>query len=99
MSVEVYSNYHKHKMQKPPPVVKLIPFPASEEFIYELRKALKGSDYNSRSQFIREAIVEKFQRMGVRVKPFLAQTSRSVAALEANARVERQARRKKTSKR
>jgi hypothetical protein len=51
---------------------KLIPVPASEQFIRELHHALRKAGFSNRSQFIRDAIVEKLGRLGLVIRPGLA---------------------------
>ena len=54
------------------PGQKLIPFPASEKFIHELNQGFRRTGYSNRSQFIRDAIIEKLNRMGIETAPQLA---------------------------
>ncbi len=54
------------------PDQKLLPFAVSEKFIRELDAALAQTGYRNRSQFIRDAIIEKLARAGVVVPPELA---------------------------
>jgi Arc/MetJ-type ribon-helix-helix transcriptional regulator len=54
------------------PGQKLLTLPAGEDFIRTIDKNLKSSGYSNRSQFIRDAIIEKLQRIGVPVDPSLA---------------------------
>ncbi|MEI8288793.1 MAG: ribbon-helix-helix domain-containing protein [Verrucomicrobiota bacterium] len=51
---------------------KLIPIPASEDFIKELNSGFKKAGYDNRSQFIRDAILEKLARLGIDVPEKLA---------------------------
>lgn len=51
---------------------KLLPFAARAEFIAELDKALRKLKVTNRSQFIRDAIVEKLRLMGVKLPETLA---------------------------
>lgn len=51
---------------------KLIPVPASEDFIKELNSGFKRAGYDNRSQFIRDAILEKLERMGINIPKSLA---------------------------
>jgi Arc/MetJ-type ribon-helix-helix transcriptional regulator len=44
---------------------KLIPVPANEQFIRQLTRGVRAAGYSNRSQFIREAIVEKLSRLGI----------------------------------
>jgi Arc/MetJ-type ribon-helix-helix transcriptional regulator len=44
---------------------KLLPIPASQEFINALDGAIRQLGYVSRSQFIRDAVCEKLTSMGV----------------------------------
>ena len=46
---------------------KLIPIPANERFIKELNDGFRKAGYSNRSQFIRDAIVEKLSRMGIEI--------------------------------
>lgn len=46
---------------------KLIPIPANERFIRELNDGFRKAGYSNRSQFIRDAIVEKLSRMGIEI--------------------------------
>jgi hypothetical protein len=46
---------------------KLIPVPASERFIRELNEGFRKAGYSNRSQFIRDAMVEKLSRMGIEI--------------------------------
>jgi Arc/MetJ-type ribon-helix-helix transcriptional regulator len=51
----------------------LLPIPAKEEFIDELDAGVRSTGYANRSQFIRDAIVEKLDSMGIYVSRELAQ--------------------------
>src|ERR1700753_3364249 len=51
---------------------KLIPVPASDDFIKKLMYGFANAGFSSRSQFIRDAIVEKLTRMGIPIPPELA---------------------------
>jgi hypothetical protein len=51
---------------------KLLPVPVSEKFLQEINAGVKRMGYTSRSQFVRDAIIEKLHRMGVVVAPELA---------------------------
>jgi hypothetical protein len=48
---------------------KLIPVPANERFIRQLNQGVRTAGYSNRSQFIREAIVEKLSRLGIEINP------------------------------
>jgi hypothetical protein len=54
------------------PGQKLIPVPASEKFIRELNHGFRRAGYTNRSQFIRDAIVEKLERLGLKIPRELA---------------------------
>jgi hypothetical protein len=47
-------------------------FPVKEEFLAQLDAALAGVGYVNRAQFIRDGVVEKLDRLGVRMAPELA---------------------------
>lgn len=49
------------------PGQKLIPVPAKEQFIQRLNAGVRKAGYSNRSQFIRDAIVEKLQNHGVKL--------------------------------
>ena len=51
---------------------KLINFPASDDFIAELNRASAEAGYTSRSEFIRDAIIEKAAAHGFQINPRLA---------------------------
>jgi hypothetical protein len=51
---------------------KLIPIPASADFIKELNKGFKKAGYSNRSLFIRDAIIEKLNGQGIKVPAELA---------------------------
>lgn len=55
---------------------KLVPIPASEEFIDQLNAGVEKTGYRNRSQFIRDAIIEKLHRMGYKISSELAQAPR-----------------------
>ena len=52
---------------------KLLPIPAKQEFIKELDAGVRATGYPNRSQFIRDAIVDKLDGMGITVSRELAQ--------------------------
>lgn len=54
------------------PDQKLIPVPMNEDFINEINKAVGKSGYASRAEFIRDAIIEKIQALGIKLPPELA---------------------------
>ena len=54
------------------PGQKLIPIPASAGFIKELNAGFKKAGYDNRSQFIRDAILEKLARKGIKIPESLA---------------------------
>ena len=51
---------------------KLLTVPASEEFIHEVDANIEQAGYRNRSQFIRDAIVEKLERAGVHISKNIA---------------------------
>ena len=55
------------------PGQKLIPVPAKEQFINRLNSGVKRAGYSNRSQFIRDAIVEKLENHGVKLPGNLAE--------------------------
>jgi len=55
------------------PGQKLIPVPAKEQFIQRLNSGVRRAGYANRSQFIRDAIVEKLQSHGVKLPGNLAE--------------------------
>jgi len=67
--------------------IKLIPFPASVEFIEAMRLGIKKAGYTNRSEFIRDAIAEKFAGAHVKFSAKVAQPPRILnrRALEAKA--------------
>jgi len=50
----------------------LIPVPASDQFIARLKAGVKKAGYSNRSQFIRDAIIEKLDRSGIKLPAGLA---------------------------
>jgi len=54
------------------PGQKLLNFPAYEDFIKQIDEAVAKSGAGDRSKWIREAIVEKLESLGIRVPPHLA---------------------------
>ena len=48
---------------------KLLNFPAKEKFITEIDRGVEKSGLGDRSKFVREAIVEKLERLGIVVPP------------------------------
>jgi len=54
------------------PGQKLMPIPVDEEFMRELHAGMKRAGYQNRSQFVRDAIVEKLKRAGVSIPRELA---------------------------
>jgi Arc/MetJ-type ribon-helix-helix transcriptional regulator len=54
------------------PGQKLLPIAVSEEFLQELDSGLKQAGYRNRSQFIRDAIIEKLTRAGISMPSELA---------------------------
>jgi Arc/MetJ-type ribon-helix-helix transcriptional regulator len=50
-----------------------VPVPASDQFIAQLAAGVRKTGYSNRSQFIRDAILEKLRRMGVAVSMELGQ--------------------------
>jgi hypothetical protein len=60
------------------PGQKLLPIAVDEKFISELDAGLVRAGYRNRSQFIRDAIVEKLMRAGVSVPAELAQPPRRI---------------------
>ena len=65
--------------------LKLVPIPASVEFIKALGIGIKKAGFTNRSAFIRDAIAEKFAAMGVEFPAGLVQPPRAIKqrALEA----------------
>ena len=45
----------------------MLTLPASEDFIDGMDRSLGAAGYSNRSQFIRDAIIEKLQRAGIKV--------------------------------
>ena len=54
------------------PGQKLMPIPVDEQFLRELDAGLSRAGYQNRSQFVRDAIVEKLKRAGVSIPKELA---------------------------
>jgi hypothetical protein len=54
------------------PGQKLIPVPASDQFILRLKTGIKKAGFTNRSQFIRDAVVEKLERHGIKVPASMA---------------------------
>jgi hypothetical protein len=54
------------------PGQKLLPIAVDEQFLKQLDAGLIQAGYHNRSQFIRDAIVEKLKRAGVALPPELA---------------------------
>ena len=50
----------------------LLPFAAKRQFVAEMDAGIKKISYVNRSQFIRDAIVEKLQREGIKIPRELA---------------------------
>lgn len=55
------------------PGQKLLPIPARVEFIRQVDAGIVKAGYTNRSQFIRDAIVEKLERASVRISRELSQ--------------------------
>ena len=69
------------------PGQKLLPFAVDEKFLRELDAGLGSAGYQNRSQFIRDAIVEKLLRANIPFPKELAQPpNRMVKSKEASAR-------------
>lgn len=51
---------------------KLIPVPMSEDFIREINAAVKKAGYPTRAQFMRDAILEKIQSLGIKLPSDIA---------------------------
>jgi Arc/MetJ-type ribon-helix-helix transcriptional regulator len=49
------------------PGQKLLPVPVTEEFLQKLNAGVRQAGYTNRSQFVRDAIVEKLARAGVSI--------------------------------
>jgi hypothetical protein len=58
---------------------KLLPIAMKEEFISELDSKIPDAGYANRSQFIRDAIIEKLQRAGINLPKNLAQPPQRTA--------------------
>jgi hypothetical protein len=54
------------------PGQKLLPIAVDEKFLRELDAGLPGAGYQNRSQFIRDAIMEKLMRAGIALPKELA---------------------------
>ena len=54
------------------PGQKLMPIPVDEQFLRELDTGMGRAGYQNRSQFVRDAIVEKLKRSGVTIAKELA---------------------------
>jgi hypothetical protein len=67
-----------HTMAKKTNTIKLVPIPASIEFIKALGIGIKKAGFTNRSEFIREAIAEKFAAVGVKFPAKLVQPPRVV---------------------
>ncbi|GEM_PF-2093535 len=64
--------YKKSVPNKRAPGQKLMPVPVDDQFLEELHAGMKRTGYQNRSQFVRDAIVEKLKRAGVIIPPELA---------------------------
>lgn len=51
---------------------KLLNFPVKEEFLEEIDRAISSSRFSNRSEFIRQAILEKLQEMGISIPEAMA---------------------------
>jgi len=58
--------------------MKMIPVPMGPELIREMMAAMKAGDYTNRSEFIRDAIVEKAVALGLEVPASLARPPQRV---------------------
>lgn len=58
--------------------MKMIPVPMGPELIREMMEAMKTGNYTNRSEFIRDAIVEKAVSLGLDVPPSLARPPQRV---------------------
>lgn len=54
------------------PGQKLMPVPVDNQFLRELHSGMKRAGYHNRSQFVRDAIVEKLKRAGFSIPKDLA---------------------------
>ena len=58
--------------------MKMIPVPMGPELIHEMMEAMRAGNYTNRSEFIRDAIVEKAVALGLDVPPSLARPPQRV---------------------
>jgi hypothetical protein len=64
--------YIKAMPNKRAPGQKLLPIPVDEKFLRELDAGLAQTGYRNRSQFIRDAIIEKLERADIPLSKDLA---------------------------
>ena len=78
---KVYKNFVPNQRA---PGQKLMPIPVDEQFLKELDAGLTRAGYRNRSQFVRDAIVEKLKRAGITLPTDLSlppqRTGKSAAA-------------------
>jgi Arc/MetJ-type ribon-helix-helix transcriptional regulator len=65
----VYKNFVPNQRA---PGQKLMPIPVDEQFLRELDAGLTRAGYRNRSQFVRDAILEKLKRAGISLPTDLA---------------------------
>jgi hypothetical protein len=64
--------YNKDVPNQRAPGQKLMPIPVDEQFLKELDAGMARAGYRNRSQFVRDAIVEKLKRAGISLPADLA---------------------------
>lgn len=64
--------YNKDVPNQRAPGQKLMPIPVDEQFLKELDAGMARAGYRNRSQFVRDAIIEKLKRAGISLPPELA---------------------------
>jgi len=70
--IKIKKVYRKGVPNQRAPGQKLMPIPVDEQFLRELDAGLGRAGYQNRSQFVRDAIVEKLKRAGVSIPKELA---------------------------
>jgi hypothetical protein len=69
------------------PGQKLMPVPVDDKFLRELHTGMKRAGYRNRSQFVRDAIVEKLKRAGFSVPKNLAVPRGRTAKAESSPKI------------
>jgi len=64
--------YKKQVPNQRAPGQKLMPIPVDEQFLRKLDAGMVHAGYQNRSQFVRDAIVEKLKRAGISIPKRLA---------------------------